>query len=113
MCSHEAQQSPLLWLGLEQQLEVLRAETPSGHLPGVRRWEEYFGPGATSVASLWGCALDTSAAWVCAMLICANENIQKVSLHGKSLKRNSYFKCIPMGTLVLNYARRSGTNEFY
>lgn len=63
ICNNEAQQSPLLWLGSEPKPEVLRTEPPSGHLPGVRRWdEEDFGPGATSVASIWGHVLGTSAA---------------------------------------------------
>lgn len=80
----QAQQSPLLWPGSEPQLEVLRGEPPSGHLPGVRRWdEEDFGPGATLVASIWACAVGTSAAWACAMLTCANENNQKSHFMGK------------------------------
>lgn len=91
-----------------------RAKPPSGHLPSARRWdEEDFGSEATSIRSIRGCVLGSSAAWAGAVLKCANENIQKVLLHGKSLKCDSYFKCIPTGTLVLNYARRSGTNEFY
>lgn len=55
-------------------------------LPGARAKED-FGPGAT----LWDLAeaMGASAARACTMLICANKNIYKVSLHGKNLKYDS------------------------
>ena len=55
-------------------------------LPGARAKED-FGPGAT----VWDLpeAVSTSAARACTMLICANKNIYKVSLRGKSFKYDS------------------------
>ena len=55
-------------------------------LPGARAKED-FGPGAT----LWDLAeaMGASAARACTMLICANKNIYKDSLHGKNLKYDS------------------------
>lgn len=106
-------QSPLRWLGSEQQLQVLRAGLPSGHLPsargvGIRRTLAQE-PHPWDLAG----AVGASIAGACAMLICANKNIHKISLRGKSLKYDSYFKCIPMGTSVLNYAGPSGTHKFH
>lgn len=65
------------------------------------------------MVSSWGCALGASAVWACAMLIGTSKNIHKVPLRGKGLECDSYFKRIPMGTLVLNYARSLGTNNFH
>lgn len=85
------------------------------HLQGIRPCQEMdgedFGAVTASMGSRWSCFLGASAARACALLTHANKSAQKVSLLGKSLKCDSYFKCIPMGTLVLNYARSSETNE--
>lgn len=63
-----------------------------GYLQGIfmlpeARAKEDSGPGAT----LWSLAeaVGASAARACTLLICANKNIYKVSLHGKNLKYDS------------------------
>lgn len=82
-------------LGSEQELEVLRAELPSG----ARGWDEGDGgPGAMSVGSRWGCALAASATRARVMLIGTNKNIRTVSPEGKIWKYDSYFKRILLGT---------------
>lgn len=66
-CNNKTQSSSC-WLGPEEQLDVLRAELPSGHLPGAgggtrRTW--------TQEPHQWDLA-GASAAWACARLIGAN-----------------------------------------